>query len=277
MPEGAGRWLAGALDGWWSDLGCPDPYLVAEVGADGGRRAAEALAAGPACAPALRYILVDDPPVPPVAGVTVESPALVLGPVRAGDGDEPAEPLPGRGPLLGALGELPAVEGPLVVVAIDWVSGLPADRFERSAVGWSEVRLGAPAGGGICELLVAVDPATAAELDRLVARRAPESPAVAVGQRIDRQVGARAWLGSALAAAGTGRVAVVDRFVAVTGPRRANAPGVALDQLVSLRRPAGAPTRAVGLLDTGVWRGGGGGSGGGARGGGRGAGGRARG
>lgn len=256
MPAGAGRWLATALDGWWRELGCPDPYLVAEVGADGGRRAGEVLAARPACAPALRYVLVDDPPVPAVAGVTLESPALVLGPVRGGDGDEPAEPLPGRGPLLSALGELPAAEGPVVVVAIDWVSSLPAERFERTAGGWSEVRLGARGLGGICELLVAVDPAPAAELDRLVARHPPGSPGVGVGQRIDRLVGARAWLGAALSTAGSGRVAIVDRVTAVTGPSRGGAPGVALDQLVTLRRPAGPPARAFGPLDVVVWRGG---------------------
>src|SRR3954469_19577686 len=54
-----GRVLARALDAWWRDLGEPDPYVVVEVGAGAGTLARHVLDAGPECAPALRYVLVE--------------------------------------------------------------------------------------------------------------------------------------------------------------------------------------------------------------------------
>src|SRR3954452_1351210 len=54
-----GRVLARALDAWWRDLGEPDPYVVVEVGAGAGTLARHVLDAGPECARALRYVLVE--------------------------------------------------------------------------------------------------------------------------------------------------------------------------------------------------------------------------
>src|SRR3954469_19122834 len=54
-----GAVLARALDAWWRDLGRPDPYVVVDAGAGPGTLARSVLAAGPACAPALRYVLVE--------------------------------------------------------------------------------------------------------------------------------------------------------------------------------------------------------------------------
>src|SRR3954447_13044889 len=57
-----GALVARALDGWWLDAGSPDPFLVIEAGAGRGRLAADVLAAAPACAGALRYVLVERSP-----------------------------------------------------------------------------------------------------------------------------------------------------------------------------------------------------------------------
>jgi SAM-dependent MidA family methyltransferase len=50
---------AGALDRWWDQMGRPDPFVVVEAAAGGGTLARDILAAGPACSPALRYVLVE--------------------------------------------------------------------------------------------------------------------------------------------------------------------------------------------------------------------------
>lgn len=54
-----GAVLAQALDLWWLELGRPDPFVVAEVGAGPGTLARSILRAAPACAPALVHVLVE--------------------------------------------------------------------------------------------------------------------------------------------------------------------------------------------------------------------------
>src|SRR6188508_690824 len=53
-----GTLVARALDRWWAELDHPDPFVVVEAGAGRGVLARDVLAAGPECAPALRYVLV---------------------------------------------------------------------------------------------------------------------------------------------------------------------------------------------------------------------------
>jgi SAM-dependent MidA family methyltransferase len=210
-----GAVVARALDGWWRQMGEPDPYLVVEAGAGSGTLARTVLAADPECAPALRYVLVERSAAlrgSQGAHLALENPALLMPPIDHTSG-RPVPEAP-RGPICASLGELPRLSGtPAVVLANELLDNLPFDLAERGASGWSEVRVGLEArdedaaGGGppsFGEVTVPLDATRAIELDRL----APDAP---VGGRVPLQGAAIEWLRSALAVAGpAGRVTVFD-------------------------------------------------------------------
>jgi hypothetical protein len=227
LPPGTGAALAAYLDRWWTELGRPDPYVVADVSAGDGSLAAEVLAARPACETALRYVAVEADPAQRAAQATrlaLEPPASVLGRSEVEDPDEPPEPVRGQGPLVTALAELPAIE-PAVVVAAGWLSRLPSDRVQWRAGRWWELRLAAADDGGLDELALPLDDTW---VDRLVPSPRPD------GARYDVHVQAKAWLAGRRAE----RVAVVDRIVASTQPVVAE--GVlAFDQLEAVRPSVG--------------------------------------
>src|SRR5581483_9566243 len=105
-----GAVLANALDTWWRDVGEPDPYVVVEAGAGPGTLARHVLDANPACAPALRYVLVErSPGLRDIQStrLPMEPARQVLGPAVVTDPDEGPQPQPGIGPLVTALAELP--------------------------------------------------------------------------------------------------------------------------------------------------------------------------
>lgn len=106
-----GAVLARALDGWWHDLGEPDPFTVVEAGAGPGTLARAVLAADPECSPALRYVTVERS-----AAQRAQHPAGVE--VRADLHDDP---------FVG------------VVLANELLDNLPFRLFERTADGWAEV------------------------------------------------------------------------------------------------------------------------------------------
>jgi len=54
-----GEVIACALDGWWDELGRPDPFTVVEAGAGPGTLARSVLAAAPACLAVTRYVAVE--------------------------------------------------------------------------------------------------------------------------------------------------------------------------------------------------------------------------
>jgi hypothetical protein len=231
-----------AVDAWWIDLGWPDPFTLVEVGAGDGSRAAAFLAAGPECLTALRYVLVEEDAALRQQHPThlpIESPIFVLGPVDAdgdGDDDEVARPVARIGPLITSLAEPPVVDVPAVVVAVGWLSRLPSDRLEWRDGAWWEVRLAAaPADrdAGLSELLVPLDEPRAAALSALTGVTTP--PDRARYALLDPAV---EWLARTVRVAQAGRLAVIDRWSAVTSPLpEGEAPPLALDQLSAVRRP----------------------------------------
>jgi SAM-dependent MidA family methyltransferase len=126
--------------------------------------------------------------------------------VAPSDDDDPdgATVLPGGGPRVASLSDLPA--GPLVgvVLANELLDNLPFSLLERTTEGWSEVRVGEDEGGdGLVEVLTPAEAADAQLADRLV----PEAP---VGARVPLQGRAGDWLRTALRSLHRGRVVCVD-------------------------------------------------------------------
>lgn len=174
-----GALLGRALDGWWDDLGRPDPFVVHEHGAGPGTLARTVVAGRPRCGPALRWVLVER-----AAAQRTLHPAHLphvgdLAAAEAGD----AWAVPGGGPQVASTGAAPT--GPAhVAVANELLDNLPFDLAERTADGWREVRV-VPASGA--EVLAALDPDRSTLLGRV-------APAAAVGARVPLQDAAVAWV-----------------------------------------------------------------------------------
>ena len=208
--------VARALDAEWERLRRPDPSLVVEAGAGRGALAQAVLGAPPACAPALRYLCVERSAALRERAeleLRAEPAAMVLGPVAVDDDGE-HRGLPGRGPLVAVVEEVPVGAGVHVVLANELLDNLPFRVLERSGRGWNEVRVGT-ADGGLVELLVEAPPGAAAEADR-------RAPGASPGARVPLQRVAAGWLRRALGAVAVGRVVVVD--YASTTPALADRP-----------------------------------------------------
>lgn len=178
-----GAVVARAIDGWWRAIGEPDPFVVVEAGAGRGTLARTVLVAAPACAPALRWVLVERSAQQRShhgAHLPLEAPEMAFAPE---DEDSPRPQPTGRGPIAVSLAGLPRVPGPCVVLANELLDNLPFDLWERREARWQEVRVGA----GFTEVVVPTDPPPwLARLD------APE------GARVPVQDVARSWLRDAL-------------------------------------------------------------------------------
>ena len=256
-----GAVVARALDAEWQRVGRPDPYLVAEAGAGRGALAEAVLRARPVCAPALRYLCVERSAVlreEAELRLGAEPAAMVLGPVVADDDGE-HRGLPGMGPLVAVVEEVPVGAGVHVVLANELLDNLPFRLLERSGGGWSEVLVGTAAGGGLAEILVDAPAGAAAEAERLAA-------GASTGARIPLQRAGAEWLRRALGAVSVGRVVVLDYAASTPAlaerpwrqwvrTYRAHAPGrsplddpghqdvtceVAVDQLAAAVRPPDA-------------------------------------
>jgi NADH dehydrogenase [ubiquinone] 1 alpha subcomplex assembly factor 7 len=208
-----GLLVAGALDAAWQRLGAPDPFVVVEVGAGRGRLAADVLRAAPACAPALRYVLVERSEALRSEQrklVELEPPDEALGPVRSGaDPDDPPEVVPGRGPLVTSLDELPSVTCDGVVFANELLDNLPVRVVERRGGGWWEVRVGL-ADERLVEALVPADAQLGADADDVAG--AAEIPD---GTRLPVPGAAAEWLATVSMFLRRGEVILIDYLVGV--------------------------------------------------------------
>ena len=194
-----GAVVARALDTWWQAAGAPHPFVVVEAGAGPGSLARSVLAARPACAAALRYVLVERSAAQRARhaerfSLETEVAAFVADPEIA-DGD-PAGPSP-DGPIVVSRPDLPRLSAPAVVLANELLDNLPFGLLERQPSGWAEVR---------------VDVGPAGLVERLVpATTPPELDDAAVGARVPRQRAAARWVREARALAGRGgRVVAID-------------------------------------------------------------------
>lgn len=237
-------WVAALIDDLWHRAGEPDPFFYVEVGAGDGSRVKEILRLGPECLEALRVVAVEEDSSDREEGhrsnLSIESPALILGPVVPGEDPEEGPAPPARiGPLVTSLAELPVLDPswPGVVAAFERVSRMPSDRFEWREGSWWEVRLAAVASqeGVLAELAVPLDKERAAVISRLVAD--PRH-----GGRYAWLVGARAWIREALRAASGAWLVVVDRWAEQSLPlREGGRPPLALDQLSAVALPEAGP------------------------------------
>jgi NADH dehydrogenase [ubiquinone] 1 alpha subcomplex assembly factor 7 len=200
-----GALVARHVDDAWTRLGHPDPFFVVEAGAGRGRLASDVLRAEPECAPALRYVVVERSPALRAAQrdlLTLEPADEVFGPVvTSADPDESPRPVAGMGPLVTSLAELPAVTVVGVVIANELLDNLPARIVERSAGGWSEVRVALTDDGKLEEVVVPMEPSDLA---------AAEAP---VGARLPVAEGVVAWLLAVARMLHRGEVLLVDYIV----------------------------------------------------------------
>lgn len=135
-----GACLARAVDRWWEDLGRPAPFLVDEHGAGPGTLARTALVAAPACAPALRWTLVERSNAQRALH-RAHLPHIgdLDGGERSPDGRWQAS---AGGPLVASTAHRPDRRAH-VVLANELLDNLPFDLIERTAEGWHEIRVAA--------------------------------------------------------------------------------------------------------------------------------------
>jgi SAM-dependent MidA family methyltransferase len=203
-----GTLVARYLDDAWHRLGEPDPFVVVEAGAGRGRLASDVLRTLPACAPALRYVMVERSAVLRSEQrdlLTVEPAEEALGPVLLGnDPQEDDEWVPGTGPIVASIDELPGIGFEGVVVANELLDNLPVRIVERADGAWSEVRVGL-AGDALVEVLIEADPGLAAEADVVAADAPLES-----GVRLPVPTLLADWLATVAGVLRRGEVLLVD-------------------------------------------------------------------
>jgi SAM-dependent MidA family methyltransferase len=244
--------MARAIDSWWEELGRPDPFVVVEAAAGSGTLARDLLAAGPACAPALRYVLVERSAAlreAQVGRVPLELPAFVLGPstpAGADSDDDSARYVTGRGPMVTSLPELPAVPLTGVVIANELLDNLPVDLVEYRDGAWQEVLVAAADDRTLVEMLVRAPAELAEEADRLAHLDGSDGP-VPEGARIPLQRAAGAWLGDALGVVERGKVVVFD--YADTTPRLARRPWQEWLRTFRQQQPGRPPLEQPGSQD----------------------------
>lgn len=189
-----GRWL----DQLWDELGRPDPFVVAEVGAGPGTLARTVRVGEPACASALAYVLVERSAAQ--RWLHAEHLPGWVG-EREGAALEAfvAEPLDGAGPRFASAATPPsAVVG--AVVANELLDNLPFDVVRATGSGAEQMVVVSRPDGLDLEAVPASDD-VARDLAGL---------GVAGGGWVPWQRAARAWLSDVLGRVVRGRVLVLD-------------------------------------------------------------------
>ncbi|MCY4487504.1 MAG: SAM-dependent methyltransferase [Deltaproteobacteria bacterium] len=183
-----GRLVARLADRCWERLGRPDDFTLVDAGAGRGALARSVLAARPACADTLRYVLVERS-----TALRRQHEQLLDQPPGLCAGFESRADLP-DGPVDG------------VVIANELLDNLPSRLLERTPDGWAEVYVsaGEPAGAG--ELIEVLCP-PAPEIQSTANALAPAAP---VGGRLPLATEAIEWVGRALALLRRGSLVVVD-------------------------------------------------------------------
>ncbi len=200
-----GALIARALDGWWRDLGEPDPFLVVDAGAGRGRLAADVLAAAPDCAPALRYVLVERSPELRAAQrdlLVLEPFEDALGPMVRTD-DDASIPVSGMGPITTALAELPSVPLTGVVLANELLDNLPFRVVELGPGGWMEVRVAYEGDAFVETMLPAAD-------ELVLEAELVAAGAAVVGVRLPVPTGIPEWLHACASVLRQGVLVLVD-------------------------------------------------------------------
>jgi SAM-dependent MidA family methyltransferase len=144
--------------------------------------------------------------------------------------------VPGVGPLVTSLAELPGGPFTGVVLGNELLDNLAFRLLERTGDGWSEVRVTE----ALDELLVPADPELATEAGRLAPHAAP-------GGRIPLQHRAGWWLREALGSLDRGRVMIVD--YADTTPSLARRPWHEWVRTYRAHGRGGHPLEELGLQD----------------------------
>ncbi|MEX0664444.1 MAG: SAM-dependent methyltransferase [Acidimicrobiia bacterium] len=210
-----GALVARHLDAVWHRLDAPDPFVVVEVGAGRGRLAADVLRAGPGCAPALRYVLIERSArlrAEQRELLTLEPADEALGPfARRADLDEPLEAVPGSGPIVSSLDDLPAMSLDGVVIANELLDNLPVHLVERVEGEWSEVRVRLDDEERLVEALVPAPPELAIEADRVGSADVPG------GSRLPIPVATKDWLERIAMLLDHGEVLLIDYMDDVRG------------------------------------------------------------
>lgn len=237
-----GAVVAGALDHWWRQAGEPPVFVVVEAGAGPGTLARTVLRAAPACAAALRYVLVETSAAQRALHgqhLALETPAAAFASAPDPDDDRATAQVP-PGPIVVSLAELPRLPGPCTVLANELLDNLPVRLAERTATGWQEVRVGLEA-GSLAEIAV---PLAAADAARLSAC-APDAEA---GARVPIPQAATRWVRDARALAGpAGRVVAID-YAASTADL-ASRPSTEWLRTYRRHERGGAPLDGLGTQD----------------------------
>ena len=202
-----GALMASATDGWWEQLAQPDPFLCVDAGAGRGQLAHDILRAEPRCAAALRYVLVERSAnlrALQAERLPLEPAELVLGPAVPPEPDEEPVAIPGSGPMLTALAELPAGPATGVVIANELADNLPFRIVERTADRWNEIRV-AEAGRSFVEIALPADESLTTLADRLA-----EGVELPAGARIPIPTALPEWLRAAAAMLRRGVIAILD-------------------------------------------------------------------